>query len=281
MTPDTLTLAIEQFAPRLRAREGNLEHIITAADGVDLLLTPELSLTGYDVGDAAHHLALPLEPGEPFPLAHTPTRAAVVIGMIERGRDGTPYNACTLVRDGRVLHRHRKIYLPTYGMFDEARFFGSSDVLEPFDLDGWRIGMLVCEDFWHPGLVYVLAAAGIDVLLVQAAGPGRGVWESDSDAVPFASMESWTRIARTTAMLYGIYVALANRTGVEGGVTFGGCSIIVAPDGSVLAEADSSSGRLEATLRREDLLAARRPGAHIRDEDPHIVRRALDRILAG
>lgn len=281
MTHDELTLAIEQFSPQLRAPEANLAHIVRAAEGVDLLLTPELSLTGYDVGDAAHHLALPLEPGAPFPLDNARTDAAFVIGMIERGRDGTPYNACTLVRDGRVLHRHRKIYLPTYGMFDEARFFGSSDVLEPYDLDGWRIGMLVCEDFWHPGLVYVLATAGIDVLLVQAAGPGRGVWEADDDRVPFASMESWTRIARTTALLYGIYVALANRTGVEGAVTFGGRSIIVAPDGSVLAEADSRDARIEAVLRRADLLAARRPGSHIRDEDPHIVRRALDRLARG
>src|SRR5690606_37897167 len=138
MTHDELTLAIEQFSPQLRAPEANLAHIVRAAEGVDLLLTPELSLTGYDVGDAAHHLALPLEPGAPFPLDNARTDAAFVIGMIERGRDGTPYNACTLVRDGRVLHRHRKIYLPTYGMFDEARFFGSSDVLEPYDLDGWR-----------------------------------------------------------------------------------------------------------------------------------------------
>lgn len=281
MIHDQFRLAIEQFAPRLRARVQNLEHMVRGAVGADLLLTPELSLTGYDVGDAAHHLALPLEPGEPFPLDGAHTDSAVVIGMIERGRDGVPYNSSTLVRRGRVLHRHRKIYLPTYGMFDEARFFGSSDVLEPFDLDGWRIGMLVCEDFWHPGLVYVLATAGIDVLLVQAAGPGRGVWDAEDDAVPFTNMESWTDIARTTAMLYGIYVALANRSGVEGAVTFGGSSIIVAPDGSVLARAGVDDARIEAVLQRADLLAARRPGAHIRDEDPRIVRRALDRLTPG
>ncbi len=281
MTRAQLTLAVEQFAPRLRAPADNLARIAAAARGADVVLTPELSLTGYDVGDAAAHLALPLEPGAPLPLEATPTDAALVLGLIERGHGGTPYNAAALVRHGRLLFRHRKIYLPTYGMFDEARFFGRGDRIEPCDLDGWRIGLLVCEDFWHPGLVYVLAAAGIDVLLVQAAGPGRGVWDADDADPPFASSAAWERIARTTAQLYGIYVALANRTGVEGAVTFAGGSLVAGPDGSVLAHAGAAEARLEVVLRRQDLEAARRPYAHARDDDPQLVRRALERLAGG
>ena len=85
MTADQLTLGIQQFAPRLRAPAENLARIVDAAAGVDLLLTPELSLTGYDVGDAAHHLALPLETGAPFPLADARTDSAIVLGMITIG----------------------------------------------------------------------------------------------------------------------------------------------------------------------------------------------------
>ncbi len=281
MNSAQFALAVEQFSPRLRAPAENLARIATAAREADVVLTPELSLTGYDVGDAAARLALPLEPGASLPLETARTEAAIVVGLIERGRDGTPYNAAALLRDGRVLFRHRKLYLPTYGMFDEARFFGRGDTIVPYDLDGWRIGLLVCEDFWHPGLVYVLATAGIDVLLVQAAGPGRGVWDAGGADTPFASSAAWERIAQTTAQLYGIYVALANRTGVEGALTFAGGSLVAGPDGSILARAGTDDARLEVVLRRTDLEAARRPYAHARDDDPRLVRRALDGLAPG
>lgn len=281
MSTDYLRLAIDQFAPQLRAPADNLARIAASAGDADLVLTPELSLTGYDVGDAAHRLALPLHLDEPLPHGACDTSAALVLGLIERDGDGRPYNTAALVHHGRVRFRHRKLYLPTYGMFDEARFFARGDEIRPVDIDGWRAGILVCEDFWHPGVVYALAAAGIEMLLVQAAGPGRGVWEGGPHDDTFASTSAWERIARTTAQLYGIYVALANRTGVEGAVTFAGGSLIVGPDGEVLARAGDDAVRLEAELRRGDLQSARRPYSHARDDDPRLVRRALDRLAPG
>jgi predicted amidohydrolase len=279
LSADTLRLGIHQFAPRLRAPAENLATIVAAGGELDLLLTPELSLTGYDVGDAAHHYAVPLTLDEPLPYAASATEAALVVGLIEQGADGVPYNAAALVADGVVRFRHRKLYLPTYGMFDEARYFGRGTELDTFELNGWRFGLLVCEDFWHPGLIYALAAAGIDALLVCAAAPGRGVWEGGADGSIFASTRVWERIARTTAQLYGIYVALANRSGVEGAVTFAGGSVVVGPDGEPMAHADHEPALLSATLDRAALRAARRPYAHARDDDPRIVQRALGRLF--
>ncbi len=281
MSPDVLTLAVEQFTPRLRDPAANLAHIVGAAGNADVLLTPELSLTGYDVGDAAHHLATPLRVGEPLPHGSCDVATALVLGLIERGHDGVPYNAAALVQQKRVRFRHRKIYLPTYGMFDEARFFGRGSTIAPTELNGWSVGILVCEDFWHPGLIYTLAAAGIDLLLVQAAAPGRGVWDGGDGDSPFASGATWEGIARTTARLYGIYVALANRTGVEGAVTFAGGSLVAAPTGDIIARAGPTPTRIEVELRRSDLMAARRPYAHARDDDPQLVRRALERLDPG
>lgn len=281
MSTAILRLAIDQFTPQLRAPGANLARIAAAAGDADVVLTPELSLTGYDVGDAAHRLGVPLRLGEPLPHGACETSAALVLGLIERAPDGRPYNTAALVQDGRVRFCHRKLYLPTYGMFDEARFFARGDEIRPVDIGGWRAGILVCEDFWHPGVVYALAAAGIELLLVQAAGPGRGVWEGGAHDAAFASNAAWERIARTTAQLYGIYVALANRTGVEGAVTFAGGSLIVGPDGDVLARAGAEPARLEAELRRADLQSARRPYSHARDDDPRLVRRALDRLAPG
>lgn len=273
-----LRLRVHQFAPSLRDVAGNAHRIDEAARGADLTLTPELSLTGYDLGDDVHRLALALRTGEPLPVPGLESTPPVVVGLVERGAAGVPYNVAAVVEDGRVVFRHRKLYLPTYGMFDEMRFFGRGTRLEVYDApSGWRVGVLVCEDVWHPGLAYILAARGVDLLLVQAAAPGRGAWAGGATGGRFASADVWERIARTTAQLYGIYVALANRTGAEGGVVFAGGSLVVAPTGEVLAAAGADEALLDAELSLEEVARARRPYAHARDEDLHFMMRELAR----
>lgn len=282
MTRPTLRLAVHQFAPELGRVEENADRIAAAAAsaGSDLILTPELSLTGYDVGDDAADVGIALDAGAPLP---APLRNApdVVVGLVDLGADGVPYNAAVHVHRGSALFRHRKIYLPTYGMFDEGRFFGRGDRVEAYDLGGgWRAALLVCEDFWHPALAYLAAIQGVNLLLVQAAGPGRGAWTGSAEGGRFRSTEAWTRIARTVAHIYGIYVALANRVGSEGGVVFAGESLIVGPTGEVLARAPSEGEAvIEAELSLAEVARARRPFAHARDEDPHLVHRMLTRIL--
>lgn len=285
-TDGRLRLRIEQFAPELGRPASNLRRIAeaqaaAAADGVDLLLTPELSLTGYDLRDRASMLARPLD--EPaFPeLADGPD---VVLGIVERGRGFVTYNTAVHLRRGAVLHRHRKLYLPTYGMFDEGRYFGAGDRVRAYDAGGgWRMGLLVCEDLWHPALGYLLALDGADVLLVQTAAAGRGAWEGGAAGAAtgrFASAAAWEQLACAAAVAYGVYVALANRVGVEGSCTFAGGSLVVGPDGSVAARADDrDEDRLTVDLSLERVAAARRPFSHLRDEDPHLVRRELDRLL--
>lgn len=273
-----LRVSVLQTAPVLLDEAANARHLLdlTARTTADVFLTPELSLTGYDVGDAVHRLARPLDRGIPELAGATST---LIVGCIEAAPEG-PCNTAIAVRGGNIDFRHRKLYLPTYGMFDEARWFGAGSSLETWSpAPGWNAGVLICEDFWHPGLAYVLASRGIHVLFVQAAAPGRGVWEGGA-AGRFASADVWERIARTTAQLYGIYVALANRVGVEGGVTFAGGSLIAGPDGDVLARADDAGeGILEAELTHAAVQRARRPYAHGRDDDVRLVLRELERTV--
>jgi predicted amidohydrolase len=284
----SLHLALGQFAPCLGDPAANLTRIgdLAHSCGADLLLTPELSVTGYDLRSDARRFAVPVSVGDPLVidggmvLADTP--CGVVLGLIERGADGIPYNTGILLEHGVVRHRHRKVYLPTYGMFDEGRYFGRGQQVATFSpAPGWTAGLLICEDFWHPALAWLLAVSGIDVLLVQAAAPGRGVWDASDDGADtlFASWSSWERIARVTAELYGVYVALANRSGVEGGVTFAGGSMLVAPTGQVLAQAPPLGDTvLHAELTAHELERARTPFAHARDEDPALVARELKRL---
>lgn len=271
----TLRLALLQFAPRLRDESANLDAISAWAERApaDLALTPELSLTGYDVRDAATEHARSQFP--PLGAAH-PT----LIGAIEAA-SGMIYNVAVLADGGSTRIVHRKVYLPTYGMFDEGRYFGRGDRVEPFAVNGWRIGVLICEDFWHPALTYLLAMQGIHVLLVMAAAPGRGALSGGEGGAFFASSDAWERIARTTAQLYGIYVAVCNRSGVEGGVTFAGESLVVAPDSTVIARAGVQEQRLDVVLERDAIVRARRPYAHLRDDDTRLIAAELQRIDAA
>jgi predicted amidohydrolase len=278
-----LRLRVEQMDTVLADPGANVARIAAAqadaaAEAVDLLVTPELSVTGYDVRDAVHRLAL-AEEESPFPaLADGPD---VVVGTIERDAGFVPRNAALHLRGGRVLHRHQKVYLPTYGLFEEGRFFGRGDRVRTYDAGGgWRMGLLVCEDLWHPALTWLLAAEGAHLIVVQSAAAGRGAVDGGPAGGRFASWGAWEHLARAAAIAYGVYVALANRAGVEGGLVFAGGSMIIGPDGAVLARAaDTGEDRITADLSLNAVAAARRPYAHARDDDPRLVARELARVL--
>lgn len=280
---ETLRLRVEQTAPALGDVDANLARIAAAqrdasGDGVDLVVTPELSMTGYDVRDRVHALAIPESP-EPYPaLAGGPD---VVVGTIERDTSFVPHNAALHLHQGRVLHRHRKVYLPTYGMFDEGRWFGRGDRARVYDAGGgWRIGLLVCEDLWHPALTWLLAADGAHLVIVQSASAGRGSWEGGEGGGRFASWPAWEHLARAAARAYGIYVVVANRVGTEGPCVFAGGSMIVGPDGDLVVRADDwAEDRITADLSLDAVARARRPYSHARDDDPRLIQRELARVM--
>jgi predicted amidohydrolase len=279
---DRLRLRLEQLACATGDAAANLERIARAQadagrDGVDLLVTPELSVTGYDVRDRVHALAID-ESDRPYPsLSDGPD---VVIGAIERDAAFVPFNVGLHLRDGVVLHRHRKVYLPTYGMFDEGRYFGRGARVRAYDAGGgWRIGLLVCEDLWHPALTYLLAADGAHLVLVQTAAAGRGTLEGGASGGRFASWEAWEQLARAAAVAYGVYVAVCNQAGADGSVVYAGGSMIVGPGGDVIVRgSDRGEDRPTADLSLAEVAAARRPYSHARDDDPRLVLRELARI---
>ena len=268
----TLRLTLLQFAPRLRDEQANASRIAALQKGAaaDLVLTPELSLTGYDLRDGAANLARSTFPTFEF-------SGSTIAGGVESA-SGLIYNVAVMANADRSTVIHRKVYLPTYGMFDEGRYFGRGDRVVPVEIEGWRFGVLICEDFWHPALAYLLAMQGIHALLVLAAAPGRGALTGGESDAFFASSDSWERIARTTAQLYGIYVAVCNRCGVEGGVTFAGESFVVAPDTRVIARAGVEEARLDVVLELDEVQRARQPYAHLRDDDARLVAAELQRI---
>lgn len=278
-------LAVLQFAPVLRDVAGNAARIARASAeaGADLLLTPELSLTGYDLRDDAALMGRPIETGESFSgvFGCDVGPGNILVGAVQQSASAIPYNSALLVSDGTIRFVHRKIYLPTYGMFDEGRYFGRGQHVDTFELNGWRIGVLICEDFWHPMLPYLQSLQGVHALLVMAAAPGRGVRQGGEGGGFFASSDAWERIARAYAQLYGIYVVVCNRCGVEGAVTFGGESFVVAPDTTVAARAGIDEEILNIELSADAISSARTPYVHARDEDIGLALRELQRIAAS
>ncbi len=276
-----LRVRLEQMAPALAdpaANRKTIEKAVRAAEA-DVVLFPELALTGYTLGHRAREMGVVLDGPPPVSLpAGGPT---AVFGLVERGEDHLTYNSAVAVRGDVIVAVHRKIYLPTYGTYDEGRIFarGRRSVRTFQVAPGWQAGVLVCEDFWHPAMAYLVALQGADVLLVMSAGAGRGVAEPGS-GTGFTSWESWELIARTTAMLHGMYVVLCNRVGVEEGLTFAGGSLVVDPSGAVVARAPQlEPAHLDVVLERDRVARARHPFAHLRDEDAAVTLHTLERIV--
>ncbi len=276
-----LRVRLEQMAPALADPDANRKAIEKAVRGADsdVVLFPELALTGYTLGHRARELGIALD--GPPPVSIPAGGPLAVFGLVERGEDHLTYNSAVAVREDAIVAVHRKIYLPTYGTYDEGRLFarGRRSVRTFQVAPGWQAGVLVCEDFWHPAMSYLVALQGADVLLVMSAGAGRGVAESESGTV-FASWENWELIARTTAMLHGMYVVLCNRVGVEEGLTFAGGSLVVDPSGAVVARAPQlEPAHLDVVLERDRVARARHPFAHLRDEDVAVTLHTLERIV--
>ena len=171
----SLRLVLHQTAPRLGAVDENLAAIHQALGTTppgSLCVFPELSLTGYDLGARARELAL--EEDAPPPVKSPDAATTVVLGYPEIARDTRLYNVAGAFRGGERILRHRKRYLPTYGMFDEGRIFAPGDqgprLFHP--RPEWPAALLVCEELWHPALAYLAALRGAHLLVVLAAAPG-------------------------------------------------------------------------------------------------------------
>ncbi len=231
-----VTVALAQCAPALGAFDRNVEMhrdwVGRARDaGAALVVFPELALTGYYLKDLAGDLAVPADGAALEPIRALSSDLDVCTGFVERAPDSRLYIAQGYFAGGALLHVHRKAYLPTYGIFDDGRYFAAGDRFEAFDGALGRMGIAVCEDFWHVSAPYLLATAGAIALLCPSSSPGRGVAEGGD----LGTAESCHLMDRFYAQYLTAFVVFANRVGHEDGIGFWGGSEIVAPDGSVLA----------------------------------------------
>lgn len=278
-----MKLALAQFSPRLGDVPWNLErHLELATEaidrGADLILFPELSLAGYALQDLAITTALrPSEADSVFAsLLEVSRDIDLMVGFVHEDRRHRFYIASAYLSAGKLLHVHNKVYLPTYSMFDEGRFFAAGDHLKAFDTRFGRMGMLICEDFWHASAPYLLWMDGADILLLSSASPGRGLHEN-------ARLNSSLWVEHTNrayAGLFTTFVAHTNRVGFEDGLNFWGGSTIFDPDGELVVRApDFEEALVVAEIDLNQLHRTRARLPLLRDERSNLVQSELKRIL--
>ena len=273
----TVRLAIAQCAPALGAVGRNLamhlERIERArAAGAALVVFPELSLTGYYLKDLANDVALSSDDPRLATIAEASRGIDVLAGFVERTPDARLHIASGYWAGGRLVHVHRKVYLPTYGIFDDARYFAAGDRFETFESVAGRAGVAICEDLWHLSVPYLYAMDGALVIFAPSASPGRGVAEGGD----LGTAGSCRLMDRFYAQYLTVYVVYANRVGHEDGIAFWGGSEVVAPDGTVVARAaEFDEELLVADL--DPALAARERARNplLRDEKTDLVLRQL------
>jgi predicted amidohydrolase len=273
----TVRIAAAQCAPALGAFKRNvamhLEVIEQArAGGAKLVVFPELSLSGYYVKDLAHDLACAGDDERLVPIANASRGIDVVAGFPERTRDGRIHIASGYWTGGRLAHVHRKVYLPTYGIFDDGRYFAAGERFDTFPSAVGDTGIAICEDIWHVSTPYLYAVRGTNVLLYPSASPGRGVAEGGD----LGTAESCRLMDTFYAQYLTMYVVFVNRVGHEDGIGFWGGSEVVAPDGTVIARAPEFEEHL--LFAEIDLALAARERARnplLRDERHDLVLRHL------
>ena len=302
-----MKVAVYQTKPALLDLKANLEDVIGKIHqgrekGAQLIVFPELALTGYFVGQRYHKMALTMDSREIKQLASATKGTAAVVGFIEESRSMNFYNSALVAVDGEILFAYRKLNLPNYGVFEERKYFSHGKQIPVFRLHGFTIAVLICNDLWHPSLPYLGVCQKADVFVT--------IFSSSEGAMgtEFSNIESWGIINTFYSRIFGIYNICANRVGEEEweekrsvlaaetsrlisaddtdqlpqeqSFIFWGGSEIVNPFGQHIAKAalhkeDAIFAEISKDLlRRKKILLP-----YLRDDDPHFTYRELQRIL--
>ena len=276
---DPFRVGLAQFSPRLGAVDANLQRHLefieqARASQVDLLVFPELSLTGYYLRDLVPEVAQGRDSTVLQRLSKAARDLSLIVCFVEETEDHRFHNAAAYIEDGDIRYVHRKVYLPTYGMFDEQRYFDAGDCFRAFPTRFGRMGVLICEDLWHPSSALILAQSRANLLVCPTASPSRGM-QTDR----LYSAEVYDLACRTYAHFFQVFCFFCNRVGFEDGGNFWGGSLVVTPFGEVSERGPLLEESLVIATIDPDLLRRARIGASFaKDERLDLTIRELRRV---
>jgi NAD+ synthase (glutamine-hydrolysing) len=278
-----LNIGLAQIYPKLgdvcANLDKHLDYVQRAAQaGVDLLVFPEMSLTGYQVQDLVPEVAIRATRDDKTfsALLDASKQLDLVVGFVHEDVRQRFYIASAYLSGGEVRHIHHKVYLPTYAMFDEGRYFDQGEEARAFDTRFGRVGLLICEDFWHISPPYLLWMDGADILIFHSSSPSRGL-----DGEDRLAGSRWVELVNQAyGSMFTTYVIHCNRVGYEDGKNFWGGSSIVDPDGEFVTHGCYFDETLiTQTIDLNQLHRTRSRLPLLRDERPEMVERELERIL--
>lgn len=292
-----------QVDPVLLDVKANLELVIekireAKAQGSDLSVFPELTLTGYFVRERYHEVGLRINSPEIRALARATKGTAAVVGFIEESQAMNFYNSALVAVDGEILFAYRKLNLPNYGVFEERKIFSGGKHIRVFNLKGFTIAPFICNDLWHPALPYLGLTQKADIFL-SMFNSSRGSMGDE-----FSNIESWSIINRFYSRVFGVYNIAVNRVGCEefqnlrpgnghlaepekepayvddNPFRFWGGSEIIDPFGQSIASAAMYTPDVIVEDLSKDILRQKRIKLpYLRGDDPHFTYRELGRIL--
>ena len=265
-----MKIAAAQISSVLGNLEKNIEHHLKYCDEAiknktDMIVFPELSLTGYSLKDINFTIAVNIAKTKLLDkLKEKSKKISIICGLAEEDENFAIYNSGILISDGEIKFSHRKIYPPTYGLFEEFRYFSRGNECRAHDTKFGKIGLLVCEDLWHLSLPYTVAMDGAQIITGIASSPARLSVNTDK----FKNYEINSEHHRTYARILSTYFVFSNRVGFEDGINFWGGSEIVDPFGNVLSAAKLfDEDMIYADINFEEVRRARHQARHFLDED--------------
>ncbi len=279
MSPHRLKVGAAQFASAIGDVEANarvhLDWIERGRDaGLDLLVMPEVSLTGHHGAEDVLSAAMRRDDPRLARLAEAAGDMATVIGFIEEGPAAQFYNTAAILHRGGLAYLHRKVNVPSYGKLEEGKHYASGRFVDTYALDReWRAGLLICSDVWNPALTHLAFLHGAALLIVPVSSGIEAV------GAEFDNPGGWALTMRFYAMMYGAPAIMVNRVGVEHELTFWGGSRIIDPFGRELAVAGGEETLISAELDYGQVRLARRLLPTVRDSNLGLVHRETTRLI--
>lgn len=266
-----MKIGISQVAPHFGNIQANLALMLEImhenTGKADLLVFPELSLTGYDLKDRLFDVSLTADSKEILRIceASAATGVNVVFGFVEKGKGELIYNSAMMIQNGKITSIQRKIYPTNYGVFEEAKYFAKGKKVNLDQVGSFISSMLICNDVWHPSLPHIAAHHHTSLLIALINSPEGGL---GSD---YSSSAGWERVGQFYASVYGCYVALVNRVGNENGIMFYGNSKVINPYGEVILHCPYGDPAVQiCEIDYNAVKEVRKLLPIMRDEDVHI-----------
>ena len=277
-----MKVALAQISPFLGDVKKNLDLHLRYFEKarkkkVDLLIFPELSLTGYTLKDLVEDVAISPEDNSIFDRLIAESRdVSTVLGFVEEKERGLFFNSAAFLSKGKILHIHRKVFLPTFGIFEEAKFFAQGKNFHTFPTPYGNTGMMICRDFLNYGAGYLLFAGGSEIMIIISAAPGRGIAGGEA----YETSRMWESMGETISRFSTSFLIYCNRVGFEDGKHFAGGSFIFDPLGQLVSIASYlDEDFLVQEINLDLIREARKKWPYKRDDKPEVILEALKRIV--